>query len=78
MIIIVLIAEYIGTDLSKEQKNHSSCDSGNVDMTHSAYFMAGLTVVITLVFIVFFRPTYKRLEAEHKHLNDRLVNDNNE
>ena len=66
MILIVLIAEGLGTSLSKEQAEKATCKSGNDDMTYGTYFMAILTVFIALVFIVLFRPKYLRMEAERR------------
>lgn len=66
MILIILVAGALGTTIPKEKANSPSCKSGNDDMTHATYFMAVLTVVIALVFIVLFRPKYLRMEAERR------------
>ncbi|CAB3992790.1 major facilitator superfamily domain-containing 7-a-like [Paramuricea clavata] len=63
MILIILVAGALGT---KNKGKQMSCKSGNDDMTHATYFMAVLTVVIALVFIVLFRPKYLRMEAERR------------
>lgn len=69
MILIILVSGALGTSIPEERKNTLSCKSGNEDMTNAVYFMAALTVAIALVFIIFFRPKYLRMEAERKAIS---------
>jgi preprotein translocase subunit SecG len=68
MILIILVAGALGTTIPEGKSGSVRCKSsnGNDDMTHATYFMAVLTVVIALVFIVLFRPKYLRMEAERR------------
>ena len=66
MILIVLVAEALGTDIPSYKSKNLTCQSGNLDLTHATYFMAIYTVVIALVFVLFFRPKLQRLQAERQ------------
>lgn len=69
MILIILVSGALGTSIPEERKKTLSCQSDNEDMTNAVYFMTALTVAIALVFIVFFRPKYLRMEAERKAIS---------
>lgn len=64
MILIILVAEALGTDIPSEKSKNLPCQSGNLDLTHGTYFMAIYTIVIAIVFVLFFRPKLQRLQAE--------------
>ena len=76
MLITILVAQSLGTSLTEEQSKKSLCKSGNKDMTNSAYFMVAMTVVVALIFIVFFKPKYRRLDAEDGASNNTPVHVN--
>lgn len=66
MIVIILVAGLLSTPITPDKMKALSCDSDDDDMTNSTYFMAALTVVVALVFIIFFKPKCLRMEAERK------------
>ena len=74
MILIILVAGSLATTIPEDKDHTLSCKSNKDDITNGVYFMAALTVVITLVFIVFFRPKYLRMEAEQR---DKLIESSN-
>ena len=73
MILIVLVAGALKTSISEEQAKKATCKQSNDDMTNGTYFMAALTVVIALVFILLFRPKYLRMEAERRERTGRSI-----
>ena len=67
MILMILVAGAIATTVPEDKQ--VNCKSDKMDMTNGAYFMAAVAVAIALLFIVFFRPKYLRMEAER---NEKL------
>jgi len=71
-IILVLILQILGVELKKEDAPLEVCnESGDssvtvLDMTNSAYFMMGYACLVWLIYLVFFKTEYRRINAENQ------------
>nr|XP_002123744.1 solute carrier family 49 member A3 [Ciona intestinalis] len=69
-IVLVLVLQSIGTTIPVNERNNSKCTSDNLgdipvlDMSVPVYVMLGYAGLVAIVYVVFFRTPYKRLNAE--------------
>ncbi|GAB6025023.1 Major facilitator super domain-containing protein 7 [Chamberlinius hualienensis] len=67
-VIFIPVMEALTQQLSYEDRQYAVCNNGSnsteIDMTYSGLFLVGYAVILNCLLIIFFKPKYKRLEAE--------------
>uniref|UniRef100_A0A1I7YXX5 MFS domain-containing protein n=1 Tax=Steinernema glaseri TaxID=37863 RepID=A0A1I7YXX5_9BILA len=71
-IIFVALIGHFSKPLMGDRLNHQVCKVGDddsaapMDATVASYMFSGIAVALVLILVLFFKPVYKRLEAEGK------------